>query len=253
MIKNLKVFKKSFSIAGLIFVLTFTGGCAKKSTLEDTTQSEIYMTIYDDETHKLKFERISEEQLENIDDSIIALTEEDDGKLYVASYWALGYEAAMQQETKQDAKNANPTYGNNIDFLDGFEAGQETKYLEKAQEEQRQYVSIRPAEDFDPNIEVKYYPADELMVISYEGYNALVNNYDEETVVSGNYEDLFGQNMSSYIGQEYTTTSLSSFAKENIDSLSDAIYIASGNYDVIPTITAATWKQVNNNTMQYTK
>lgn len=253
MVKNLKVFKRFFSVASLVFVLVFTGGCTKKVTSEDTTQPEIYMTIYDDASHKLKFERITEEQLENTDDSIIALIEEEDGKLYVASYWALGYEAAMQQETKQDAKNANPNYATNTDFLDGFDTGQETRYLEKAQEEKRQYVSICPSEDFDPNVERKYYPTDELTVISYEGCNALVHNYDNEMVASGNYKDVLGQDISNYIGQQYTTSPLSSFAKENMDSLSDANYIASGNDDVIPVITTATWEQVNDNTIQYTK
>lgn len=253
MVKNLKVFKRFFSVASLVFVLVFTGGCTKKVTSEDTTQPEIYMTIYDDEAHKLKFERITEEQLENTDDSIIALIEEEDGKLFVASYWALGYEAAMQYDTKQEAKNTNPNYATSIDFLDGFDTGQETRYLEKAQEEKRQYVSIRQGEDFDPNVEVKYYPTEELTVISYEGANALVNNYDEKSVVNGDYEDLLGQDMSSYIGQEFTATSLSSFAEENIDTLSGASYIVSGGYDIIPVITTATFKEVNTNNVQYSK
>jgi len=253
MIKKLKVCKQFFSITSLALVLTFTGGCAKKATPEDTTQAEIYMTIYDDEEHKLKFEKITEEEFENIDDSIIALTEEDNGTLYVASYWALGYEAAMQYDTKQEAKNTNPNYATSIDFLDGFDTGQETRYLEKAQEEKRQYVSIRQGEDFDPNVEVKYYPTEELTVISYEGANALVNNYDEKSVVNGDYEDLLGQDMSSYIGQEFTATSLSSFAEENIDTLSGASYIVSGEYDIIPVITTATFKEVNTNNVQYSK
>ena len=41
--------------------------------------------------------------------------------------------------------------------------------------------------------------------------------------------------------------------KENIDTLSGASYIVSGEYDIIPVITTATFKEVNTNNVQYSK
>lgn len=249
MIKNLKVFKNNVTAIALACTMVFMGGCAKEEKQEVPAYSTIYMTEYDTNAHELYWDEKTQSELDAIPDEMIALEEVQDGTLYVASYHDIGYEAAMKNDTKSEAIQNNPEYGQNEAFSAGYDLGKADKYLKKAQEEQRTYVSIRVGMDEESAAEeANYYPLDELTVISYDGRNAIVRGYNEDAVKKGNYEDLLGQDMTEYIGQEFTATSLRSFATDNIDSLPDALYIVSDDYRHIAEITTATMAQVNANT-----
>ena len=234
--------------------MVFMGGCAKEEKQEVPAYSTIYMTEYDTNAHKLYWDEKTQSELDAIPDEMIALEEVQDGTLYVASYHDIGYEAAMKNDTKSEAIQNNPEYGQNEAFSAGYDLGKADKYLKKAQEEQRTYVSIRAGMDEESAAEeANYYPLDELTVISYDGRNAIVREYNEDEVKKGNYVDLLGQDMTEYIGQEFTATSLRSFATDNIDSLPDALYIVSDDYRHIAEITTATMAQVNANTKTKTR
>lgn len=254
MIKNLKVFKNNVTAIALACTMVFMGGCAKEEKQEVPAYSTIYMTEYDTNAHELYWDEKTQSELDAIPDEMIALEEVQDGTLYVASYHDIGYEAAMKNDTKSEAIQNNPEYGQNEAFSAGYDLGKADKYLKKAQEEQRTYVSIRVGMDEESAAEeANYYPLDELTVISYDGRNAIVRGYNEDAVKKGNYEDLLGQDMTEYIGQEFTATSLRSFATDNIDSLPDALYIVSDDYRHIAEITTATMAQVNANTKTKTR
>ncbi len=254
MIKNLKVFKNNVTAIALACTMVFMGGCAKEEKQEVPAYSTIYMTEYDTNAHKLYWDEKTQSELDAIPDEMIALEEVQDGTLYVASYHDIGYEAAMKNDTKSEAIQNNPEYGQNEAFSAGYDLGKADKYLKKAQEEQRTYVSIRAGMDEESAAEeANYYPLDELTVISYDGRNAIVREYNEDEVKKGNYVDLLGQDMTEYIGQEFTATSLRSFATDNIDSLPDALYIVSDDYRHIAEITTATMAQVNANTKTKTR
>ena len=254
MIKDLKVFKNNVTAIALACTMVFMGGCAKEEKQEVPAYSTIYMTEYDTNAHELYWDEKTQSELDAIPDEMIALEEVQDGTLYVASYHDIGYEAAMKNDTKSEAIQNNPEYGQNEAFSAGYDLGKADKYLKKAQEEQRTYVSIRVGMDEESAAEeANYYPLDELTVISYDGRNAIVRGYNEDAVKKGNYEDLLGQDMTEYIGQEFTATSLRSFATDNIDSLPDALYIVSDDYRHIAEITTATMAQVNANTKTKTR
>lgn len=254
MIKNLKVFKNNVTAIALACTMVFMGGCAKEEKQEVPAYSTIYMTEYDTNAHKLYWDEKTQSELDAIPDEMIALEEVQDGTLYVASYHDIGHEAAMKNDTKSEAIQNNPEYGQNEAFSAGYDLGKADKYLKKAQEEQRTYVSIRAGMDEESAAEeANYYPLDELTVISYDGRNAIVREYNEDEVKKGNYVDLLGQDMTEYIGQEFTATSLRSFATDNIDSLPDALYIVSDDYRHIAEITTATMAQVNANTKTKTR
>ena len=254
MIKNLKVFKNNVTAIALACTMVFMGGCAKEEKQEVPAYSTIYMTEYDTNAHELYWDEKTQSELDAIPDEMIALEEVQDGTLYVASYHDIGYEAAMKNDTKSEAIQNNPEYGQNEAFSAGYDLGKADKYLKKAQEEQRTYVSIRVGMDEESAAEeANYYPLDELTVISYDGRNAIVRGYNEDEVKKGNYVDLLGQDMTEYIGQEFRSTSLRSFATDNIDSIPDALYIVSDDYRHIAEITTATMAQVNANTKTQTR
>lgn len=255
MIKNLKVSKKLPAIA-LACTMVFVGGCSKNENQEESLPkySTIYMTEYDTNAHELYWDEKTQSELDSIPDDIIALQEVEDGTLYVASYHDIGYEAAMKNNTKSEAIQNNPEYGQDEAFSAGYDLGKADKYLKKAQEERRTYVSIRAGmnEDSAAN-EANYYPLDELTVVSYNGKNAIVRGYNEDDVKKGSYEDLLGQDMTEYIGQEFTATSLRRFATDNINLLPDALYIVTDDYSHIAEITTATMAQVNTNDTNKTR
>lgn len=263
MVKNLKVWKKGFAVAALTLATFSANGCGKEEQeLKEivTIQPEkdydnIYFTSYDDDNLEFVWRKISQEEYQNIDSSIIAETsEEGDNTLYAASYLSLGYVAASRNETKIEAMENNPMYKDNTMFLAGFDMGKRDKYIKKALEEKRQYVSIKKTVVPTSNTEdTSYYPAEDLTVISYAGDNALVANYEEERVILGDYADLLGKDMSDYIGQQFIATPLKQFAKEHTDTLFDAEYIVVGSYDLMPEITGDTFIKENALTQTMTK
>ena len=255
MIKKLKVNKKGFAVAALTLATLSTGGCAiGESTPKQIIKMQaeidydnIYFTSYDDNNLEFVWQKISSEEYQNIDSSIIADTyEEDNDTLYVASYLSLGYVAAGRNESKKEAIENNPMYENNSMFLTGFDMGKRDKYIKKAEEERRQYVSVKETAIATSNMdETNYYPAEDLTVVSYVGDNALVVNYDEERVNLGDYVDLLGKDMSGYIGQQFIASPLKQFALEHIDTLFDAEYMVVENYHLIPEITGDTFIKEN--------
>lgn len=253
MIKNLKVIKKNLTALTLACTMVFMSGCSKEHNEHDQVESNystIYMTEYDSTNHNLYWDEKTQSEFENIPNDIIAIKEIKDDILYAASYHAIGYEAAMKNKTKNEAIKNNPEYGQNEAFSAGYDLGKADKFLKKANEEQKTYVSIRAGiDEKTAATEANYYPLEELTVISYNGKNAIVREYNEENIRIGNYEDLLGQDMSAYIGQEFQATSLRQFATENVDTLQDSIYMVSNDYRYIAEITTATMNQVNiNNT-----
>ncbi len=257
MIKKFKIGKKELLAGAIAFTLTMTG-CGnnndKTRTNNKPEYNTIYYTSYNEYNRELEWQEITKSDYKTMDESIIADTDIEDNVLYVATYQALGYEAASKFETKQEAISNNPEYSGNSQFISGFELGQQDKYLEKAQTEQKQYVAIRKNLEPTNNMEeTKYYKAEDITVISYNGANALVLNYDEEKVKSGNYEDLLGKDMSNYIGSSFKKESLRNFATDYIEDIADSIYMVSGNYRVIPEITQETFTMKNDMEKSLTK
>lgn len=256
MIKNFKIEKKGLLAGAIAFTLAMTGcsnNSEKTSVNNSPEYSTIYYTSYNEYNRELEWQEITKSDYEAIDESIIADTDIDDNILYVATYQAFGYEAASKFETKQEAVSNNPEYSNNSQFISGFELGQQDKYLEKAQTEGKQYVAIRKNLEPESMEETKYYKAEDITVVSYNGANALVLNYDEQKVKSGDYQDLLGKDMSNYIGSSFKKESLRNFATDYIDDIPDSIYMASGNYRVIPEITQETFTMKNDMTKSLTK
>lgn len=242
MIKNLKVTKKAIAVLAVASTIMTMSSCSKKQEEQKNYQT-IYMTEYDMSNHELYWDEKTQNELDAIADDMIAIKEVDDNTLYVASYYSLGYEAAMKNDSKQKAKENNPEYASNALFDAGYDVGKTDKYLKKAQEEERSYVCIRTEE----KEEADYYPVEELTVISYNGKNALVKDYNEENINHGQYEDLLGQDMTNYIGQPFTAQSLEEYAKENVENLPDATYLITNNYNYIVELTYQTMEQRNTN------
>lgn len=247
MLINLRINKKNITALLLAVGMTFVSGCSGKNTKPEPTEtlsSTIYMIDYNPYNRELCGDEITQDELEAIPEGVIALQEVDGDILYVASYQALGYEAAKKNDTKIEARKNNPEYAQNIAFSEGYDLGKKDRYLEQAQDEHRPYVGIRPETNEEMEAETYYYPLEELTVVSYDGINAIVRNYNEDNIKLGNYEDLLGQDMSNYIGQEFTATSLWEFATENVYTLQEAIYIAASDYQYIAEITPETMSQV---------
>ena len=201
MVKDLKVWKKNIATATTAMVIATIAmtGCSKEKIEPEETYDTVYYTTYDEYGQNYVWQEISKEDYQNMDDSIIAETQQEDTTLYAASYQSLGYMAAQKNETKQEAVTNNPKYKDNSQFLAGFDLGKQDKYERKAKEEQKQYVAIKQtAEPTSSMDETEYYPVEDLTVVSYNGANALVTDYNEDAVKTGNYEDLLGKDMSSY-------------------------------------------------------
>lgn len=257
MIRNLKVIKNNLAAVALAGTMIFTSGCSiehKEYEPTEASYSTIYMTEYDDINHELYWDEKTPEELADISKDIIALKDVEDDTLYVASYLAVGYEAALKNDTKSEARKNNPEYAKNESFNAGYDLGKVDMYLNKARDEQRAYVSITTGSDNQTTGEANYYPVDELTVISYTGRNAIVRNYNEQQVKNGNYEDLLGQDMTNYIGKDFEATSLQNFALDNYESLpQDAIYMAYNDYRYIAKLTTTNMSQVNANTTSKTR
>lgn len=256
MIKDLKIIKNNLAAVALACTMVFTSGCSaehKNYESSEPSYSTIYMTEYDDINHELYWDEKTQSEVDNISKDIIALKEVKDDSLYVASYQAIGYEAALKNDTKSEARKNNPEYAENESFNAGYDLGKADKYLKKAQSEQRTYVSITIDTGEQSSDDANYYPLDELTVVSYSDRNAVVKDYNEDKVKSGDYEDLLGQDMSAYIGTDFEASSLRNFVTDNVDSFPDGIYIVSDDYHYIAEITDTQIKQVKTNTTSKTR
>ncbi len=258
MVKNIRFFKnmeKLASTVALTLAITLMGGCAKSNDVEpeETNYDAIYMTIYNDGERQLEWDKITEEELTNIDQSIIATTEEEDNSLYVASYFAYGYEAATRYESKSEAKQKNPDYAQSTLFSSGYDLGKQDKYLAKAQEEQRQYIAIHQSDEPTADEETEYYPLEDLTVVSFGDTHMLVSGYNKESVKAGNYQDIFGKDVTPYIGQDFTATSLHQLVSKDPDILTDGIHMVAEEYRIIPEITKSQFEQMQMGSKQLTK
>lgn len=257
MVKDLKVWKKNIATATTAMVIATIAmtGCSKEKIEPEETYDTVYYTTYDEYGQNYVWQEISKEDYQNMDDSIIAETQQEDTTLYAASYQSLGYMAAQKNETKQEAVTNNPKYKDNSQFLAGFDLGKQDKYERKAKEEQKQYVAIKKtAEPTSSMDETEYYPVEDLTVVSYNGANALVTDYNEDAVKAGNYEDLLGKDMSSYVGKDFVADSLQRYTVDYFNVIPDSmIGIVAGDFNKIPEIAADTFPTENKLTDQNTK
>lgn len=243
MIKKLNISKKLTAIA-LACTMVCMGGCSKGQEQNEENYSTIYMTEYDSYNHELYWDEKTQNELDGISKDIIAVQEVSDDTLYVASYQAMGYLAAKKNDTKSDAIKNNPEYAKSESFNNGYDLGKADKYLKQAQSEKRTYVSITLDTGEQTSNDANYYPLDELTVVSYGDKNAVIRNYNEDSVKNGDYVDLLGQDMTAYIGTDYEVESLRNFVTDNVDSFPDGIYIVSDDYHYIAEITDTQIKQV---------
>lgn len=253
MIKNLKAYQKNFTLATMILMTIAMTGCTKKEEAPEQTleyyneDNSTYYSTYDENEQNFVWEEIPEDEVKKINKDIIAADEVDEnGNRYIATSEAYGYVAANKNETKAEAIKNNPEFQDNELFLSGFEQGKRDKYQEKAMDERRQYVSLREHQQPTSIMEeTYYYPLDELEVVSYVGENAIVWNTSEEQIQTGDYKDLLGKDMTSYIGQDYMIESLQQFATEYMHEIPDGIYLSSGNITKIPEVTEDTFIKQN--------
>ncbi len=270
MIKNLKAYKKNFTLATMVLMAVAMTGCAKKEETQTVQQEQtieqdqnqglsqdgkIYYSTYDSDQQEFIWQEVTEEEAENINEAVVAEDEVmEDGNRYIATSEAFGYVAASKNETKKAAIENNPQFQDDALFLTGFEQGKQDKYLKLAREEYRQYVAIREYQEPTSMMdETYYYPLEELQVVSYIGENAIVRDTTEEQVKAGEYEDVLGKDMTSYIGQEYMIESLRSFAGKYMHEIPDGVYLYSGDFRKIPEITKDTFINQNDLTTQKAK
>lgn len=139
-------------------------------------------------------------------------------------------------------------------FLSGFEQGKKDKYQQKSMDESRQYVALREHQIPTSMMEeTYYYPLEELQVVSYIGENAIVWNTEEEQIKTGDYQDVLGKDMSSYIGQDYKVETLQQFATEYMHEITDGVYLSSGNPARIPEVAGDTFIKQNSFTTRKAK
>ena len=261
MIKNLKAYKKNFTLATMVLMAVAMTGCAKKEeTPEQTVElytedHSTYYSTYDENDQEFVWEEIPEDEAKNINKDVVAADEVDEnGDRYIATAEAYGYVAASKNETKQEAIQNNPGFQDNALFLSGFEQGKKDKYQQKAMDESRQYVALSKHQIPTSMMEeTYYYPLEELQVVSYIGENAIVWNTEEEQIKTGDYQDVLGKDMSSYIGQDYKVETLQQFATEYMHEITDGVYLSSGNPARIPEVAGDTFIKQNSFTTRKAK
>lgn len=258
--KKFKVFNKNLLLGTVVLATVAMSGCKKEETLDPSNNNnydKIYATYYNDANRVFEWREVpaKEEYITELESYGVKDTdtnESGENILYIASYQALGYQAASVNETKKDAINNNPQYSEHKDFLEGFDLGKQDSYLITSEVERRQYVAIKESEKEDGTEETYYYPLEELTVVSYNGANALVLDYNEDAVKKGNYKDILGKDMSEYIGDDFIATSLRNFATK-YPSVPDSAFIVPAGYNVIPEIPMADFPQDNELTPKTTK
>ena len=115
MIKNLKAYKKNFTLATMVLMAVAMTGCAKKEeTPEQTVElytedHSTYYSTYDENNQEFVWEEIPEDEAKKINKDVVAADEVDEnGDRYIATAEAYGYVAASKNETKQEAIQNNP-------------------------------------------------------------------------------------------------------------------------------------------------
>lgn len=232
---------------GLAAVISLSGCQAAKQQEETSPFDNIFMTTYNQESHQLIWDGISDQEYQDKPlETIVAVQEEQEGDkkvLYIVDTFGQGYLAGQSASSKQEAMDNNPDYKDDENFLKGFDIGKQDKYLDIASAEGRQYIAITTSTD--KHSEEMFYPLDTLSVVSYDGLNAVVENYNEEAVNNGDYTDLLGQDITPYIGQEYQVSSFHDFAIKHTDQIEDSIYVRPNNYKLIPQISTSEFTDIN--------
>ena len=210
---------------GLAAVISLSGCQAAKQQEETSPFDNIFMTTYSQESHQLIWDGISDQEYQDKPlETIVAVQEEQEGDkkvLYIVDTFGQGYLAGQSAGSKQEAMDSNPDYKDDENFLKGI-----TTSTDKHSEEM-------------------FYPLDTLSVVSYDGLNAVVENYNEEAVNNGDYTDLLGQDITPYIGQEYQVSSFHDFAIKHTDQIEDSIYVRPNNYKLIPQISTSEFTDIN--------
>lgn len=265
--KKLEVSRKNLAKYALIGTLVLTGfslsGCGKDTPAESKELSYIeeyaenndinsmVITQYDEEQRDVVLEYLDKEYYDDISPEIVAdiqLEKKDyNQKGIIYTYFCYGYQAGKKCSSIQDAMNINEMFQNNDLFIEGYRQEKIDETFKKAAMEGRQYIQITIENSENGKLdEINYYPVEELTVISYEdGRTAIVRDYDEALVTSGQYQDLLGKNMSNYVGWNHSATSLRSFTEKHYNEMPDAAYIAVGDKNYIPQISNTNF--VNNN------
>lgn len=117
MIKNLKAYKKNFTLATMVLMAVAMTGCAKKEETQTVQQEQtieqdqnqglsqdgkIYYSTYDSDQQEFIWQEVTEEEAENINEAVVAEDEVmEDGNRYIATSEAFGYVAASKNETKK--------------------------------------------------------------------------------------------------------------------------------------------------------
>ena len=76
---------------------------------------------------------------------------------------------------------------------------------------------------------------------------------EEEQIKTGDYQDVLGKDMSSYIGQDYKVETLQQFATEYMHEITDGVYLSSGNPARIPEVAGDTFIKQNSFTTRKAK
>ena len=242
-IKNLKIKKKMLPfLLASTFVLSATG-CSSKENTDEVAQYDIQMIDYNEEARKLQYERITSEELASLEsaDKIAAKQQENEDLQIVATYFSIGYFCGNDRETnmtKEQAKQENPSYSSNEDFLKGYDTGKEDKYLEIAEEERQQYVSVTTGAETDLDKEVNFYPLNKLYVASFSEDNILIYADSQENILSGNYQVVLGEDLKI---ENCIINNLRNFATDNSELIEDSEFIIPAGYRVIPEITPETF------------
>lgn len=265
--KKLDVSKKNLAKYAIIGTLVLTGmslsGCGKNKAPETDQLSYIEeyaenndinsmaITQYDADEKDIVLEYLDKEYYDDISPDIVAdiqLEKKDyKQKAIIYTYFCYGYQAGKKCSSIQDAMNINEIFQNNDMFIEGYRQQKIDETFKKASRESRQYIQITIENSENRKLDdINYYPAEELTVISYDdGRTAIVSNYEEELVQSGQYQDLLGKNMSNYAGWNHTAESLKRFTEKHYEEMPDAEYIGVGSPNYIPQISNTNF--VNNN------
>ena len=241
-IKDNQILIRTAAVTIPLAVVIGLSGCSSKTESEEKDYARIYITEHSEDDHALVWEGISHEDYREMPQELIVEQSEEDGTLYIVDTFGQGYLAASQYDSKTDAISHNPNYKDDNNFHEGYNKGKQDKYLKQADVERRQYIGIKPE---DVKAEEMFYPLETLSVVSYDGLNAIVENYNEDEVNRGVYTDLLGQDITPYIGQDYQVSSLYDFAIKHTEQIADSIYVRPSNYQLIPEITPAEISSIN--------
>lgn len=255
---KLKIMKQnlvSYALAGTLIVTGISmTGCSKEKQPEPSNLSyiqtyvkendltTIYITEYDSEKKEVVIQELEKEDYADINSQIVSDIGIDEQAGIIYTYFCDGYLAGSKYTSLEEAMKINQKFQGNSMFIEGYEAASIDKILKQAEAENRQYIQIYVENAENKKLNgINYYPVEELSVVSYEDYNAIVRNYEEESVVAGQYQDLLGKNMTTYAKKPYDVSSLSVFTHNHYDEIEDAEYISVGHKKIIPQISNKTF------------